>query len=35
MNLASKIKEIFMKNNEIYGAPRIKIVLNNIGIVAS
>ncbi|WP_134297388.1 IS3 family transposase [Spiroplasma gladiatoris] len=35
MNLASKIKEIFIKNNGIYGAPRIKIVLNNSGIVAS
>ncbi|WP_134298243.1 IS3 family transposase [Spiroplasma gladiatoris] len=35
MNLASKIKEIFIKNNGIYGAPRIKIVLNNSGVVAS
>ncbi|WP_156006480.1 IS3 family transposase [Spiroplasma tabanidicola] len=35
MNLDSKIKDIFIKNNEIYGTPRIKIVLNNNGIVAS
>ncbi|AHB36159.1 putative transposase [Spiroplasma apis B31] len=35
MDLAYKIKNIFMINNGIYGAPRIKIILNNQGIVVS
>ncbi len=33
MDLAYKIKNIFIINNGIYGAPRIKIILNNQGIV--
>ncbi|WP_425057113.1 IS3 family transposase [Spiroplasma gladiatoris] len=35
MNLAYKIKDIFMKRNGVYGVPRIKIILNNKGVMVS